>query len=138
MSRSLSQTLTRITHTSTTTVAISAAARRNQSTQPETGVAKTKEEVERAALKKLEDAIHRMIIKKSEPDWLPLVPGGSYWVPPKSQSRGFAQVVANLRQAEIKRAEIKLKRTGLIGASNSPLEEEMNSKNSNQSEEDEE
>ncbi|XP_074266395.1 uncharacterized protein LOC141589662 [Silene latifolia] len=109
--------------------------------------------MERAALKKLEDAIHRMIIKKSEPDWLPLVPGGSYWVPPKSESRGFAQVVATLVKdstsvTEFMRNDVSFglnSNRGLPystqffkGSSNSPLEEETNSKNSNQSEEDEE
>lgn len=45
---------------------------------------------------KLEERIHRLIVKKSQPDWIHLVPGGSYWVPPVNVARGFDQVVANL------------------------------------------
>lgn len=33
-------------------------------------------------LRKLEDAIHRIIVRRSAPDWLPFLPGSSYWVPP--------------------------------------------------------
>ncbi|KAF3946452.1 hypothetical protein CMV_027282 [Castanea mollissima] len=33
-------------------------------------------------LRKLEDAIHRIIVRRFAPDWLPFLPGSSYWVPP--------------------------------------------------------
>lgn len=48
------------------------------------------------AIKNLEEAIHKIIVKKSEPDWIPFVPGASYWVPPKSKSQGLAHVVGKL------------------------------------------
>ncbi|GKV26750.1 hypothetical protein SLE2022_379710 [Rubroshorea leprosula] len=48
-------------------------------------------------LRKLEDAIHRIIVRRSAPDWLPFLPGSSYWVPPPtSQSYGIAQLVEKL------------------------------------------
>ncbi|GFP88628.1 hypothetical protein PHJA_001006500 [Phtheirospermum japonicum] len=33
-------------------------------------------------IKRIEDAIHNIIIRRSAPDWLPFLPGSSYWVPP--------------------------------------------------------
>lgn len=48
-------------------------------------------------ISKLEDAIHRIIVRRSAPDWLPFLPGSSYWVPPpKSQFYGVAQLVEKL------------------------------------------
>ncbi|XP_070676380.1 uncharacterized protein [Malus domestica] len=48
-------------------------------------------------LRKLEDAIHWIIVRRSVPDWLPLLPGASYWVPhPRSRSHGLAQLVDKL------------------------------------------
>ncbi|XVF23195.1 hypothetical protein REPUB_Repub13aG0016300 [Reevesia pubescens] len=48
-------------------------------------------------LRKLEDAIHRIIVRRSAPDWLPFLPGSSYWVPPSTaQSYGLAQYVEKL------------------------------------------
>ncbi|KAH7564870.1 hypothetical protein ACOSP7_021286 [Xanthoceras sorbifolium] len=48
-------------------------------------------------LSKLEDAIHRIIVRRSAPDWLPFLPGYSYWVPPPtSQFYGVAQLVEKL------------------------------------------
>ncbi|GMI93191.1 hypothetical protein HRI_002988400 [Hibiscus trionum] len=48
-------------------------------------------------LRKLEDAIHRIIVRRSAPDWLPFLPGSSYWVPPSTgQSYGLAQIVEKL------------------------------------------
>ncbi|KAG9449231.1 hypothetical protein H6P81_009196 [Aristolochia fimbriata] len=34
-------------------------------------------------LRRLEDAIHSVIIRRLTPEWLPFLPGASYWVPPK-------------------------------------------------------
>ncbi|KAJ0253523.1 Uncharacterized protein HA466_0111970 [Hirschfeldia incana] len=50
-------------------------------------------------IQKLEDAVHRIVVRRSAPDWLPFVPGSSYWVPPPgsgSQTHGIAQLVAKL------------------------------------------
>ncbi|KAL8144571.1 hypothetical protein AgCh_002957 [Apium graveolens] len=38
-------------------------------------------------IKKLEDVIHNIIVKRSAPDWLPFIPGSSYWVPPPRTRR---------------------------------------------------
>ncbi|XP_057778846.1 uncharacterized protein LOC130997526 [Salvia miltiorrhiza] len=37
-------------------------------------------------IKKLEEAIHSLIVRRAAPDWLPFLPGHSYWVPPRSAS----------------------------------------------------
>ncbi|KDP25055.1 hypothetical protein JCGZ_22590 [Jatropha curcas] len=50
-------------------------------------------------LRKLEDAIHRIIVRRAAPDWLPFLPGSSYWVPPPRStagSLGIAQLVEKL------------------------------------------
>ncbi|EOA35835.1 hypothetical protein CARUB_v10021076mg [Capsella rubella] len=48
-------------------------------------------------LHKLEDAVHRIMVRRSAPDWLPFVPGASYWVPPpRSQTHGIAKLVEKL------------------------------------------
>ncbi|XP_059290320.1 uncharacterized protein LOC132043884 [Lycium ferocissimum] len=33
-------------------------------------------------MRKLEEVIHSVIVRRSAPDWLPFMPGYSYWVPP--------------------------------------------------------
>ncbi|KAG2322835.1 hypothetical protein Bca4012_058303 [Brassica carinata] len=46
---------------------------------------------------KLEDAVHRIMVRRAAPDWLPFLPGASYWVPPRrSQSHGIAKLVEKL------------------------------------------
>ncbi|KAG8638183.1 uncharacterized protein LOC110599633 isoform X1 [Manihot esculenta] len=50
-------------------------------------------------LRKLEDAIHRILVRRAAPDWLPFLPGSSYWVPPPRStagSLGIAQLVEKL------------------------------------------
>ncbi|GMI78621.1 hypothetical protein HRI_001531400 [Hibiscus trionum] len=48
-------------------------------------------------LRRLEDAIHRIIVRRSAPDWLPFIPGSSYWVPPPTaHSYGLTQLVEKL------------------------------------------
>ncbi|KAJ9164501.1 hypothetical protein P3X46_024071 [Hevea brasiliensis] len=39
-------------------------------------------------LRKLEDAIHQIIVRRAAPDWLPFLPGSSYWVPPPRSTAG--------------------------------------------------
>ncbi|KAL0341751.1 UNVERIFIED_CONTAM: hypothetical protein Scaly_1837700 [Sesamum calycinum] len=56
----------------------------------------TASEAEARAVEKIEDAIHSIIVKRSKPDWLPFVPGASYWVPPRRSSYGVAQIVHKL------------------------------------------
>ncbi|KAK9699438.1 hypothetical protein RND81_08G173400 [Saponaria officinalis] len=84
MARSLTH-LPHLTKPTTTTAAVVASLRcRNQSTKPE-----TEKTEEGEALRRLEEAVHRLIVKKAQPDWIPLVPGGSYWVPPKTKTDIF-------------------------------------------------
>lgn len=49
-------------------------------------------------LRNLEDAIQRILVRRSAPDWLPFVPGASYWVPLPSNSHlpPIASVLRNL------------------------------------------
>lgn len=51
---------------------------------------------ETLAVQSIEDAIHRIIERRSAPDWLPFVPGSSYWVPPRKPSYGIADLVEKL------------------------------------------
>ncbi|KAI3811468.1 hypothetical protein L1987_21192 [Smallanthus sonchifolius] len=56
-------------------------------------------EVEVLGLRKLEDVIHNIIVRQSAPDWLPFVPGSSYWVPPhrhRPESDGLIEVLKNI------------------------------------------
>lgn len=53
-------------------------------------------EVEVFGIRRLEDAIHGIIIRRSAPDWLPFVPGASYWVPPRRRSLGLAELVGKI------------------------------------------
>lgn len=72
---------------------------RTQSNQPDTSsdVYETSGSSTDPLISKLEDAIHRIIVRRSAPDWLPFLPGSSYWVPPpKSQFYGVAQLVEKL------------------------------------------
>lgn len=49
------------------------------------------------AVERIEDAIHRIIERRSAPDWLPLLPGSSYWVPPRKRSSyGIADLLEKL------------------------------------------
>ncbi|GFQ06358.1 hypothetical protein PHJA_002779800 [Phtheirospermum japonicum] len=37
-------------------------------------------------IKRIENAIHNIIVRRSAPDWLPFLPGSSYWVPPRASA----------------------------------------------------
>uniref|UniRef100_A0A7N1A776 Uncharacterized protein n=1 Tax=Kalanchoe fedtschenkoi TaxID=63787 RepID=A0A7N1A776_KALFE len=39
------------------------------------------------ALRRIESAMHQILVKRSTPAWLPFVPGGSYWVPPPGSNK---------------------------------------------------
>ncbi|KAK7325338.1 hypothetical protein VNO77_29500 [Canavalia gladiata] len=49
-------------------------------------------------IRKLEDAIHCIVVRRSAPDWLPFLPGASYWVPPPPphSSNALAQLLHDL------------------------------------------
>ncbi|KAL1545964.1 hypothetical protein AAHA92_22629 [Salvia divinorum] len=40
-------------------------------------------------VKRLQDAIHSIIVRRAAPDWLPFLPGHSYWVPPRAASARY-------------------------------------------------
>lgn len=50
-------------------------------------------EVEALAIRSIEDAIHGIVVKRLTPDWLPFVPGASFWVPPKPTNYGVAEMI---------------------------------------------
>jgi hypothetical protein len=45
-------------------------------------------------IRRLEDAIHGILVRRAAPDWLPFVPGGSYWVPPMSGQLGMRDLLS--------------------------------------------
>nr|DAD45958.1 TPA_asm: hypothetical protein HUJ06_004188 [Nelumbo nucifera] len=53
-------------------------------------------EVEVLGLRRLEEAIHGIIVRRSAPDWLPFIPGSSYWVPPRKRPYGIVELVGKL------------------------------------------
>lgn len=53
-------------------------------------------EIEVLGLKKLEDAIHSIFVRRLAPDWLPFRPGSSYWVPPKRPTDNIVELVEKL------------------------------------------
>ncbi|CAN6250056.1 unnamed protein product [Urochloa humidicola] len=44
-------------------------------------------------MQRLEDAIHGVLVRRAAPDWLPFVPGASYWVPPMPRPLGVADLL---------------------------------------------
>ncbi|CAN4098050.1 unnamed protein product [Withania somnifera] len=77
-------------------------ASRSESTQADKNAGSDSSEAEAEALaealavQRIEDAIHRIIVRRSAPDWLPFRPGASYWVPPRRSSYGVADLVHKL------------------------------------------
>ncbi|WOL19022.1 hypothetical protein Cni_G27819 [Canna indica] len=53
-------------------------------------------DIEALGMRRLEDAIHAIIVRRSAPDWLPFIPGGSYWVPPRRRPHGAVELVSRL------------------------------------------
>ncbi|GAB2218294.1 hypothetical protein Droror1_Dr00001514 [Drosera rotundifolia] len=46
-----------------------------------------------STLKKLEDAVHGIIVRRAAPDWIQFRPGTSYWVPPRPKGTMMSRVV---------------------------------------------
>ncbi|XP_025825901.1 uncharacterized protein LOC112901245 isoform X2 [Panicum hallii] len=44
-------------------------------------------------MRRLEDAIHGVLVRRAAPEWLPFVPGASYWVPPMPRPLGVADLL---------------------------------------------
>lgn len=104
MSLLRSQTLIRLTTSAFASSAARPRAVRRLSTLPDSSLqvelaAVEESEVKGNAVEKIEDLIHSFIVRRSRPDWLPFVPGGSYWVPPRRTSYGVAEIVETLSNA---------------------------------------
>jgi len=52
------------------------------------------------ALKHFDDLIHRILVKKATPDWLPFVPGSSFWVPPRPSPTNVVDLVHKLTRED--------------------------------------
>ncbi|KAG6481427.1 uncharacterized protein LOC122017534 [Zingiber officinale] len=50
----------------------------------------------------VDDAIHGMIVRHFAPDWLPFVPGRSYWVPLQKRPYRVTELIASLADAKLK------------------------------------
>ncbi|XP_042054159.1 uncharacterized protein LOC121798944 [Salvia splendens] len=61
-------------------------------------------------IKSLEDAIHSIIVRRAAPDWLPFLPGHSYWVPSSRNSNtpaaGMIQALHRLTSSEAEPATL--------------------------------
>lgn len=51
-------------------------------------------------LKLFDDLIQRILVKKATPDWLPFVPGSSFWVPPRPSPSNVVHLVHKLANAD--------------------------------------
>ncbi|KAK6944606.1 hypothetical protein RJ641_025708 [Dillenia turbinata] len=56
-------------------------------------------EVEALGIRKLEEFIYGVMVKRSAPDWLPFIPGSSYWVPPRPSPYNIAELLGKLVSA---------------------------------------
>ncbi|CAA2975401.1 Hypothetical predicted protein [Olea europaea subsp. europaea] len=69
------------------------------------------EEVLTVGIKKLEEAIHSIIVRRAAPDWLPFLPGYSYWVPPRSSTmrhpHGMIEVIGKLTSSGVGTGKIR-------------------------------
>lgn len=53
-------------------------------------------ESEALMIKKLDDLVRRILVLKSTPDWLPFIPGSSFWVPPRISPMKLVDLVEKL------------------------------------------
>ncbi|BAF23209.1 uncharacterized protein [Oryza sativa Japonica Group] len=63
------------------------------------GPASSPASVEVVGVRRLEEAIHGVMVRRAAPDWLPFVPGGSFWVPPMRRPHGVADLVGRIAAA---------------------------------------
>ncbi|KAK6126558.1 hypothetical protein DH2020_039701 [Rehmannia glutinosa] len=69
----------------------------DQASSSQTDSPEAAAEVITLGIKKLEDAIHSIVVRRSAPDWLPFLPGYSYWVPPRASAmRGVQHPVGSM------------------------------------------
>ncbi|KAL5222296.1 hypothetical protein ABZP36_027009 [Zizania latifolia] len=64
--------------------------------------------VEVVGIRRLEEAIHGVMVRRAAPDWLPFVPGGSFWVPPMRRPHGLAEFVGRFTASRAPDAEAGL------------------------------
>jgi len=102
MARRITQTLARLSSSPTTSLELpqlSLSSRKLFSSKAqliEVDLGTEGGEVEVLGLKRLEDAIHSIIVRRLAPDWLPFRPGSSYWVPPKRHTGNILELVGKL------------------------------------------
>ncbi|KAF3452735.1 hypothetical protein FNV43_RR03168 [Rhamnella rubrinervis] len=53
-------------------------------------------ESEAFMMRKLDDLVQMIVVQKSTPDWLPFVPGSSFWVPPRLKPVKFVDLIGKL------------------------------------------
>ncbi|KAL5549444.1 hypothetical protein UlMin_004675 [Ulmus minor] len=53
-------------------------------------------ESETLMMKKLDDIVHKLIVRRSTPDWLPFLPGSSFWVPPRQSTSKIVDLFGSL------------------------------------------
>ncbi|KAL3644177.1 hypothetical protein CASFOL_012109 [Castilleja foliolosa] len=56
----------------------------SSSSQPDSPEAAA--EIISVGIKRIEEAIHNILVRRAAPDWLPFLPGHSYWIPPRAES----------------------------------------------------
>ncbi|CAN1143774.1 hypothetical protein LINPERHAP1_LOCUS23867 [Linum perenne] len=105
MARSLSSSrayLAAATSTSSSSISFRRLALRSNSNIPNTPAADPAAADEPSTdplVRQFEDAVHRIIVRRAAPDWLPFLPGSSYWVPSARSSAGsfgIAHLIQNL------------------------------------------
>ncbi|CAA6671153.1 unnamed protein product [Spirodela intermedia] len=53
-------------------------------------------ELETDDARRLEDVIYGIVVRRAAPDWLPFLPGSSYWVPPRKRSHGLVELLGRV------------------------------------------
>ncbi|XP_077214786.1 uncharacterized protein LOC143849601 [Tasmannia lanceolata] len=106
MARILSQTLIREASLSSKSHHLSSCSRlvnhRNRSNRSEKAqmieidLEGDNSDVEILGLRRLEDTINGIMAQRSAPEWLPFLPGSSYWVPPRKSPLGLVELVRKL------------------------------------------
>ncbi|XP_066351797.1 uncharacterized protein [Miscanthus floridulus] len=114
MARLLTQTLTLARPASSPSTTAASASLRGLSTKVEIieidlteedasssahGSSPSSPSVEAVGIRRLEEAIHGVMVRRAAPDWLPFVPGGSFWVPPLRRPHGVAELVGRIAAA---------------------------------------
>ncbi|GAB4856826.1 hypothetical protein Ancab_014744 [Ancistrocladus abbreviatus] len=65
-------------------------------------------EVELLGIKKLEEVLHNIIVRRSALDWLPFVPGAFYWVPHKPSANSIVELIGKLTNLLLEEERLSL------------------------------